>query len=136
MTSAGPHYPLPLSGEGTTGLGKPLKPIVHPRRADIPIMLGAEGPRNVALAAEICDGWLPLFYSPRLASSYNEWLDEGFAQQGARRSRSDFEVCAATHVIVSDDRQAALGRMRSRLALYIGGIGAQETNYHANVFRR
>ena len=85
VTSAGPHYPLPLSGEGTTGLGKPLKPIVHPLRADIPIMLGAEGPKNVALAAEICDGWLPIFYSPRLAPMYNEWLDEGFARPGARR---------------------------------------------------
>ncbi|WP_218894525.1 LLM class F420-dependent oxidoreductase, partial [Mycolicibacterium vinylchloridicum] len=90
VTSAGPHYPLPLSGEGTTGLGKPLKPIVHPLRADIPIMLGAEGPKNVALAAEICDGWLPIFYSPRLAPMYNEWLDEGFARPGARRSREDF----------------------------------------------
>ena len=64
MTSDGPHYPLPLTGEGTTGLGKTLKPITHPLRADIPIMLGAEGPKNVALAAEICDGWLPIFYSP------------------------------------------------------------------------
>jgi F420-dependent oxidoreductase-like protein len=61
VTSAGPHYPLPLTGEGTTGLGKSLKPIVHPLRADIPIMLGAEGPKNIALAAEICDGWLPIF---------------------------------------------------------------------------
>ena len=86
VTSAGPHYPLPFAGEGTTGLGKPLKPIVHPLRADIPIMLGAEGPKNVALAAEICDGWLPIFYSPRLAPMYNEWLDEGFARPGARRS--------------------------------------------------
>ena len=67
VTSAGPHYPLPLSGEGTTGLGKPLKPITHPLRADIPIMLGAEGPKNVALTAEIADGWLPIFYSPRIA---------------------------------------------------------------------
>ena len=94
MTSDGPHYPLPLTGEGTTGLGKNLKPITHPLRADIPIMLGAEGPKNVALAAEICDGWLPIFYSPRMADMYNEWLDEGFARPGARRTREDFEICA------------------------------------------
>ncbi|WP_407662745.1 LLM class flavin-dependent oxidoreductase [Mycobacterium tilburgii] len=50
VTSDGPHYPLPRTGEGTTGLGKPLKQITHPLRADIPIMLGAEGPKNVALA--------------------------------------------------------------------------------------
>ncbi len=78
VTSAGPHYPLPLAGVGTTGLGKALKPIVHPLRADIPVMLGAEGPKNVALAAEICDGWLPIFYTPRLAGMY------GMARRGLR----------------------------------------------------
>jgi F420-dependent oxidoreductase-like protein len=72
VTSSGPHYPLPLAGEGSTGLGKSLKSITYPLRADIPIMLGAEGPKNVALAAEIADGWLPIFYSPRLAPMYNE----------------------------------------------------------------
>lgn len=82
--------PAATDGEGTTGLGKALKPITHPLRADIPIMLGAEGPKNVALAAEICDGWLPIFYSPRMAGMYNEWLDEGFARPGAQRSREDF----------------------------------------------
>ena len=92
--SDGPHYPLPLTGEGTTGLGKNLKPITHPLRPDIPIMLGAEGPKNVALAAEIADGWLPIFYSPRIATMYNEWLDEGFARPGARRTRETFEICA------------------------------------------
>lgn len=78
VRSDGPHYPLPLTGEGTTGLGKNLKPITHPLRADIPVMLGAEGPKNIAMAAEIADGWLPIFYSPRIAGMYNEWLDEGF----------------------------------------------------------
>src|SRR5262249_61052855 len=92
VTSDGPPYPLPVGGEGTTGLGKPLKPITHPLRADIPIMLGAEGPKNVALAAEICDGWLPIFYTPRMADTYNEWLDEGFRRPAARRTRDDFDV--------------------------------------------
>ena len=108
VTSDGPHYPLPFRpGEGATGLGKPLKPIMHPLRADIPIMLGAEGPKNVALAAEICDGWLPIFYTPRMADMYNEWLDEGFARPGARRSREDFEICATAQFVVTDDRAAA-----------------------------
>ena len=136
VTSAGPHYPLPLTGEGTTGLGKPLKPIVHPLRADIPIMLGAEGPKNVALAAEICDGWLPIFYSPRLAPMYNEWLDEGFARPGARRSREDFEICATAQVVVTDDRPAVLELIKPHLALYMGGMGAEDTNFHADVYRR
>ena len=82
VTSAGPHYPLPLTGEGTTGLGKPLKPITHPLRADIPIMLGAEGPKNVALAAEICDGWLPIFYSPRMARDVQRMARRGVRPAG------------------------------------------------------
>ncbi|WP_059021382.1 LLM class F420-dependent oxidoreductase [Mycobacterium sp. M26] len=136
VSSPGPHYPLPLTGEGATGLGKPLKSIVHPLRADIPIMLGAEGPKNVALAAEICDGWLPLFYFPRLAGMYNEWLDEGFARPGARRSREDFEICATAQVVVTDDRAAVFDRMKPVLALYMGGMGAEDTNFHADLYRR
>ena len=134
--SAGPHYPLPLTGEGTTGLGKSLKPITHPLRADIPIMLGAEGPKNVALAAEICDGWLPIFYSPRLADMYNEWLDEGFARPGARRSRADFEICATAQVVVTDDRPATMEMIKPFVALYMGGMGSEGTNFHADVYRR
>ena len=63
VSFAGEHYQMPL--QGGTGLGKPLKSIVRPLRTDIPIYLGAEGPKNVALAAEIADGWLPMFFSPR-----------------------------------------------------------------------
>jgi len=136
VTSAGPHYPLPLSGEGTTGQGKALKPIVHPLRADIPIMLGAEGPKNIAMAAEICDGWLPIFYSPRLADMYNEWLDEGFARPGARRTREDFEICATAQVVITDDRAATFEMIRPFLALYMGGMGSEDTNFHAEVYRR
>jgi F420-dependent oxidoreductase-like protein len=136
VTSAGPHYPLPYAGEGSTGLGKALKPIVHPLRADIPIMLGAEGPKNVALAAEICDGWLPIFYSPRTADMYNDWLDEGFAKPGARRNRETFEICATAQVVVTDDRPAVMELMKPHLALYMGGMGAEDTNFHADVYRR
>ena len=136
VTSAGPHYPLPLTGEGTTGLGKALKPIVHPLRADIPVMLGAEGPKNIALAAEICDGWLPIFYAPRLADMYNQWLDEGFARPGARRSRADFEICATAQVVITDDRAAAFAGIKPFLALYMGGMGSEDTNFHADVYRR
>ncbi|MGQ9406663.1 LLM class F420-dependent oxidoreductase [Mycolicibacterium gilvum] len=134
--SDGPHYPLPLTGEGTTGLGKNLKPITHPLRPDIPVMLGAEGPKNVALAAEICDGWLPIFYSPRIAGMYNEWLDEGFARPGARRTRETFEICATAQVVVTDDRPEIMELMKPHLALYMGGMGAEGTNFHADVYRR
>jgi F420-dependent oxidoreductase-like protein len=134
--SDGPHYPLPLTGEGTTGLGKNLKPITHPLRADIPVMLGAEGPKNVALTAEICDGWLPIFYSPRIAGMYNEWLDEGFARPGARHTRETFEICATAQVVVTDDRPAIMELMKPHLALYMGGMGSEDTNFHADVYRR
>ena len=136
VTNGGPHYPLTLTGDGTTGLGKALKPIVHPLRADLPIMLGAEGPKNIALAAEICDGWLPLFYTPRLADMYNEWLGEGFARPGARRTREDFEICATAQVVITDDRGAAFAAVKPFLALYMGGMGAEDTNFHADVYRR
>lgn len=136
VTSAGEHYPLPLNAAGTTGSGKALRSITHPLRADIPIMLGAEGPKNVALAAEVCDGWLPIFYTPRMADTYNTWLDEGFARPGARRTRVDFEICATANIVVTDDRAAALAVMKPKLALYLGGMGSEDTNFHAELYRR
>jgi F420-dependent oxidoreductase-like protein len=132
----GPHYPLPYAGEDATGLGKPLRPITHPLRADVPIWLGAEGPKNVALAAEIADGWLPIFYSPRLGPMYEKWLAEGFARPGARRTREEFEVCATAQVVVTDDRQGTLAAIKPYMALYIGGMGAEQRNFHKDVFAR
>ncbi|WP_024800821.1 LLM class F420-dependent oxidoreductase [Nocardia sp. BMG51109] len=136
VMSEGPHYPMPYHGPGATDLGKPLKPITHPLRADLPIWLGAEGPKNVALTAEIADGWLAIYYTPRLAGMYNEWLDEGFARPGARRSREDFEIAATAQVILTDDPKTELDRLRPVMALYIGGMGAEELNFHAQVYRR
>ncbi|WP_280431172.1 LLM class F420-dependent oxidoreductase [Nocardia brasiliensis] len=136
VTNDGPNYPLPYIGPGATGLGKPLKPIVHPLRADLPIWLGAEGPKNVALTAEIADGWLAIYYAPRLANMYNDWLDEGFARAGARRSRADFEIAASCQVVITDDAASELERMRWVMSLYIGGMGAPEQNFHAQVYRR
>ncbi|MGW6335659.1 LLM class F420-dependent oxidoreductase [Nocardia rhamnosiphila] len=136
VTNDGPSYPLPYNGAGATGLGKPLKPITHPLRADLPIWLGAEGPKNVALTAEIADGWLAIYYTPRMADVYNEWLDEGFARPGARRSREDFEIAATAQVIITDDPAAEIERMRWITSLYIGGMGAPELNFHAQVYRR
>ena len=137
VTNDGPHYPLPFPGG--TGLGKPLKPITHPLRADLPIILGAEGPRNVALAAEIADGWLPIFYAPAHEQMYREWLDEGFSRPGARSTAADFEVLANTTVIVTDslaDVEAAADQVRPTVALYIGGMGAKSMNFHAQVYER
>jgi F420-dependent oxidoreductase-like protein len=139
VTNDGPHYPLPYRGENSVGLGKPLKSIVHPLRADIPIWLGAEGPKNVAQTAEIADGWLPIFYSPKSAGMYQPWLDEGFARPGARRSRADFEIAATCHLQVVDsaeEKQAVIDFMKPYVALYMGGMGAKDQNFHKNVFER
>ena len=132
----GQHYQLPRKGEGTTGLGKALKSITHPRRADLPILLGAEGPKNVAMAAEIADGWLPIFLSPELDTFYRDCLAEGFARPGARRSWDDFEIPNMVSVVIDDDIERAADAVRMFLGFYIGGMGAKEVNFHANVFAR
>ncbi|MBP2473071.1 F420-dependent oxidoreductase-like protein [Crossiella equi] len=132
----GPHYPLPYTGSGALGLGKPLRPITHPLRADLPIWLGAEGPANIALTAEIADGWLALYYSPRLAKVYREYLDEGFARPGARRTADGFDIAVSVPVEVTEDRAGVLARLKPVYALYLGGMGAPGMNFHADVFTR
>jgi F420-dependent oxidoreductase-like protein len=131
VTNDGPHYPLPLP-DGT-GLGKPLKSSVRPLREDIPIYLAAEGPKNIALAAELCDGWLAIFYSPHHDDMYREALAEGFDQPGARHSPDDFEVAATVPLMVTDDIESAADALRPMYALYFGGMGAKSANFHANV---
>ncbi|MFD5826439.1 LLM class F420-dependent oxidoreductase [Lentzea sp. NPDC060358] len=134
VVNEGPHYPLPYRGPGALGLGKPLKPITHPLRADLPIWLGAEGPKNVALTSEIADGWLAIYYAPRLAGMYDEWLGEGFARGG--RSRENFEIAATCQVVVTDDPVSVRAMLKPFVALYIGGMGAPGMNFHAEVFTR
>jgi F420-dependent oxidoreductase-like protein len=139
VTNAGPHHPLPYAGPGSVGLGKPLRSIVHPLRADLPIWLGAEGPKNVAQTAEIADGWIPIFYTPKSAGMYQPWLDEGFARPGARRTRADFEISATCHLQVTsseEQRRAVINGLKPVIALYMGGMGAKEQNFHKVVFER
>jgi F420-dependent oxidoreductase-like protein len=139
VINGGPHHPLPYNGPGAVHLGKPLKPIVHPLRADLPIWLGAEGPKNVAQTAEIADGWIPIFYTPKSAGMYQPWLDEGFARPGARRTRADFEISATCHLQIvenAEQKQAVLDGMKPVVALYMGGMGAKEQNFHTQVFTR
>ena len=134
VTLQGKQYQLPY--EGGTGLGKPLKSTVHPLRKDIPIYLGAEGPKNIALAAEICDGWLPLFYAPSHDDWYRKNLAEGFARPGARQTAETFESAAVVTVVINDDVERAADSIRPFLALYMGGMGARGQNFHFDVFAR
>jgi F420-dependent oxidoreductase-like protein len=131
VTNEGPQYPLPIP-DGT-GLGKPLKSSIHPLREDIPIYLAAEGPKNIAMAAELCDGWLAIFYSPRHEDLYRGPLEEGFARDGARRKPDEFEVAATVPLIVTDEIDSAIDAVRPMYALYFGGMGARSANFHANV---
>jgi F420-dependent oxidoreductase-like protein len=134
VTHDGQFFQLPY--RGGSGLGKPLKSTIHPLRTDIPIYLGAEGPKNVALAAEIADGWLPMFLSPKSDAFYRDALAEGFARPGARHTIDDFEVAGFVPVVPNEDVEAAADLVRPSLALYIGGMGAKSMNFHADVFGR
>jgi F420-dependent oxidoreductase-like protein len=125
----GEHYDIPYRGPGASGLGKPLKSILHGR--PIPIYLAAIGPKSVAQAAEIADGWLPIFYSPfRAPKVYQPSLDEGFAKAGDKKSLRDFDIAVSVGVVPGDDLQACLDRVKPQLALYIGGMGARGKNFY------
>ncbi len=127
VVNAGPHYPLPFTGEGAWGLGKSLKAITHPLRADLPIFLGTEGPKNVALTAEIADGWFPLYYSPYRQEVYAESLT------GAKPG---FEIAQMVIVNLDDDLERALYPVKAMLGFYIGGMGASKQNFHKNLMAR
>ncbi len=127
VTSDGEHYPLPYTGPGAWGMGKPLKPITHPLRADVPIFIGAEGPRNVTQTAEIADGWLPLYYSP--------YRQEVYADQIAG-AKPGFEITAGVLVNINDDLEQALYPVKAMLGFYIGGMGSKKRNFHKELMAR
>ena len=117
----GEHYDIPYMGPGATGLGKPLKLIVHPQR-QIPIYLAAIGPKNVALAAEIADGWLPVWFSPTRMEVYAD------AFEG--RDLSSFDIAPTVSVVLGDDAAVCRQMVKPMLALYIGGMGARDRNFY------
>ncbi|MFT7685467.1 MAG: F420-dependent oxidoreductase-like protein [Candidatus Azotimanducaceae bacterium] len=123
----GEHYPLPYHGKGSWGLGKSLKPITHPLRKDLPIFLGAEGPKNVTMAAEIADGWLPLYYSP--------YRQEVYADQ-IKDAKPGFEISQGVAINICDDVEQGLIPIKNNLALYIGGMGAKDRNFHTELMGR
>ena len=134
LTYEGEHYRIPYSGPDATGLGKPLKSILHPVRKSIPVYLAAIGPRNVALTAEIADGWLPIFYSPERESVFEPHLREGAERSGRRLE--DLSVAATVSVALGDDLAECRDRLRPFFALYIGGMGARDRNFYADLARR
>ncbi|MCI0663630.1 MAG: LLM class F420-dependent oxidoreductase [Acidobacteria bacterium] len=127
----GEHYDIPC--RDGSGLGKPLKLIIHPMRPNIPIYLAAVGPKNVALAAEIADGWLPIFFSPQRMHIYREWLDEGFAKRRENTGPADFDIAPSVTIQMGDDLDACRNAIKPNLALYIGGMGARDKNFYFNI---
>jgi F420-dependent oxidoreductase-like protein len=131
----GEHYDIPYSGADATGLGKPLKIIIHPVRNEVPIYLAAIGPKNVALTAEIADGWLPIFFSPERAPGvHGPALEEGFARRGGRPE--GWDLAPLVPVLMDDDVQACRDFLRPMLALYVGGMGARGQNFYTRLAQR
>jgi len=127
----GEHYDIPL--RGGTGLGKPLKLILHPLRRNIPIYLAAIGPKNVALAGEIADGWLPVFFSPERMHIFRESLEEGCARGDGSKGVPNIDIAPTAHVEMGADVNACRNVVKPTLALYIGGMGARGRNFYYNL---
>ncbi|MGW7042307.1 LLM class F420-dependent oxidoreductase [Streptomyces avermitilis] len=123
----GRFHPLPYRGEDGTGLGRALKPITHPLRADLPVLLGAEGPKNIAQTARIADGWLPLYWSPTRTEVYEAALAD---------RRAGFLVAPMARAQVCDDVTEGLLPVKAMLGFYIGGMGHAARNFHADLMAR
>jgi F420-dependent oxidoreductase-like protein len=131
----GPEIQLPYRGPGALGIGKPLRSILHmnPR---IPIWLGTGTEANVKLTAEIADGWLPLGFVPGMMKVFLPWLEEGFRRAGGGKSLAGFEIMAGAAVIITDDVRGALRRLKDNTALYVGGMGHRNKNFHNDAMVR
>jgi len=133
LSYLGEHYQIPYAGVDKTGLGKPLKSILH-SRPDIPIYLAAIGQKNVELAAEIADGWLPIFFSPRhFENIFLPALEAGFTKAGAEKWYSGFDIAPSVPVMVGANLEACRNSIKPLLALYIGGMGAMKQNFYFNL---
>lgn len=132
----GRHYQIPYRGADATGLGKPLKSTLE-AAPDIPIYLAAIGPKNVELAAEIADGWLPIFFSPeKFDDIYRPHLEAGFARAGNGKSLANFDVAPTVSVVINDNMDICYNMLRPFLALYIGGMGAKGRNFYNDLAGR
>jgi F420-dependent oxidoreductase-like protein len=129
VTHNGREISLPYTGEGASGVGKPLKSILH-MNPDIPIYLATGSESTVKLTAEIADGWLPMGFVPGCMAEYGPWLEEGFRRAGNGKSLKDFEIQATIHVELAQDVKAALARLKPEVALYVGGMGHKDKNFH------
>jgi F420-dependent oxidoreductase-like protein len=135
VTHEGSEISLPYTGPGALGVGKPLKSILH-MNPKIPIYLGTGNEATVKLTAEIADGWLPLGLFPGSMQEYRPWLEEGFRRAGNGKSFKNFEIQASVHVEVNDDVKGALAKLKPEVALYVGGMGHKDKNFHKDIMVR
>jgi F420-dependent oxidoreductase-like protein len=135
VSHEGREISLPYTGPGAMSVGKPLKSILH-MRPDIPIYLGTGNEATVKLTAEIADGWLPLGFVPGSMPEYRPWLEEGFRRAGGGKGFGNFEIQASAHVEIDSDVKAALARLKPDVALYVGGMGHRDKNYHKDIMIR
>ncbi len=135
VTHEGREISLPYKGPGSSGLAKPLRSILH-MNPNIPIMLGAENEAVVKLCAEVCDGWLPLGFVPGSMSRYRPWLEHGFKRAGGGKSLDRFAIYPMTTVIIDRDVKAAFNKMKPDIALYAGGMGARNKNFHNDLMKQ
>jgi len=131
----GTELSLPFTGPGALGLGKPLKSILH-TNPKLPIWLGTGSRRMVELTAEVADGWLPFGFAPGMLAVYRPWLDAGFERAGGGKSRDGFEIQAGCHVHVTQDVAAGLAAQKPMTALYVGGMGHRDVNFHKDMMAR
>jgi F420-dependent oxidoreductase-like protein len=135
VTHDGTEISLPYTGPGALGVGKPLKSILH-MNPDIPIYLGTGNEATVKLTAEVADGWLPLGFVPGSLPEYMPWLEEGFRRAGGSKGLAQFEIQASVHVEVDSDVKATLARLKPEVALYVGGMGHKDKNFHKDMMIR
>ena len=135
VTHEGREISLPYTGEGAMGVGKPLKSILH-MNPDIPIYLATGNEATVKLTAEIADGWLPMGFIPGSLAEFMPWLEEGFRRAGNGKSLADFSIQASVHVEIDDDVSATLARLKPEVALYVGGMGHRDKNFHKDMMIR
>jgi F420-dependent oxidoreductase-like protein len=129
LTHSGHHYQIPYQGEGSTGLGKPLKSILHGDPA-LPIFTAAITPAGLRTAAELADGIFPIFMNPERFDILEGPLNEGFAKTGGAKSLANFQVAPFVPVQIGDDLDACRAPIKAQLALYVGGMGARDKNFY------
>ncbi len=133
VTHDGKEISLPFTGEGALGIGKPLKSILH-MNPDIPVFLGTGMESTVRMTAEVADGWLPLGFVPETAHLYKDWIQQGLDRAG--KTTDQFERQAMSNVKVTDDIKSALDAMKPGIALYVGGMGHKNINFHKEMMVR